>query len=44
MLNYIIREEEIGVRIETDMLIAENPIDLMAQLSSASEDIEKMMK
>ena len=38
-----IPEEGIGVRIETDMLIAA-PIDLMAQLPSASKDIEKMMK
>jgi Xaa-Pro aminopeptidase len=39
-----IPEEGIGVRIETDMLIAAPPIDLMAQLPSASKDIEKMMK
>jgi len=39
-----IPEEGIGVRIETDMLIAAPPIDLMAQLPSASKDIEEMMK
>ncbi len=39
-----IAEEGIGVRIETDMLIAEIPIDLMEQIPAASEDIEKIMK
>ncbi|MGI6291225.1 MAG: aminopeptidase P N-terminal domain-containing protein [Bacteroidales bacterium] len=39
-----IPEEGIGVRIETDMLIAENPIDLMENVPSRSNDIEVIMK
>jgi Xaa-Pro aminopeptidase len=39
-----IPEEGIGVRIETDMLIAEKPIDLMANVPSRSNDIEVIMK
>lgn len=38
-----IPEENIGIRIETDMLIAENPIDLMAKIPSNSNEIEKIM-
>ncbi len=38
-----IPEEEIGVRIETDILIAKNPIDLMADIPSQSDEIEKIM-
>lgn len=39
-----IPEEGIGVRIETDMLIAEKPIDLMENIPSRSNDIEVIMK
>ena len=39
-----IPEERIGIRIETDMLIAEKPIDLMANVPSNSSDIEIIMK
>jgi Xaa-Pro aminopeptidase len=39
-----IPEEGIGVRIETDMLISEKPIDLMENVPSNSIDIERIMK
>lgn len=39
-----IAEEGIGVRIETDVVVAEEPIDLMADLPVEVEDIEALMK
>lgn len=39
-----IAEEGIGVRIETDVVVAENPIDLMAEMPLEIEEIETLMK
>ena len=39
-----IAEEGIGVRIETDVVVADNPIDLMADLPVEVDDIENLMK
>lgn len=39
-----IAEEEIGVRIETDVVVAEEPIDLMASMPVEVEEIENLMK
>lgn len=38
-----IAEEGIGVRIETDVVVAENPIDLMADMPVEVEEIEELM-
>lgn len=38
-----IAEEGIGVRIETDMLVAETPVDLGADIPSDADEIEKIM-
>lgn len=39
-----IAEEGIGVRIETDVVVSENPIDLMADMPVEIKDIEKEMR
>ncbi len=39
-----IAEEGIGMRIETDVVVADNPIDLMADLPVEVDDIENLMK
>jgi len=39
-----IAEENIGVRIETDVVVAENPIDLMKSLPVEIEEIEELMR
>jgi len=39
-----IAEEGIGVRIETDVVVAENPIDLMTEMPLEIEEIETLMK
>lgn len=39
-----ISEEGIGVRIETDVVVADNPIDLMADLPVEADEIENLMK
>jgi Xaa-Pro aminopeptidase len=39
-----IPEEGIGIRIETDILVADIPIDLMAQIPVEVDEIEKLMK
>jgi len=39
-----IAEEGIGVRIETDVVVGEKPIDLMADLPIEIEDIERLMR
>lgn len=39
-----IPKENIGIRIETDMLIAYKSIDLMSNVPSSSSEIEKIMK
>lgn len=39
-----IAEEGIGVRIETDMLVADTPIDLGAAIPSEADEIEKLMQ
>lgn len=40
-----IREENIGVRIENDILITENgPVDLMAEIPVEVEEIESLMQ
>jgi Xaa-Pro aminopeptidase len=38
-----IAEEGIGVRIETDVVVAENPIDLLADMPVEIDDIEALM-
>lgn len=38
-----IAEEGIGVRIETDVVVADNPIDLMADMPVEVEEIEALM-
>jgi Xaa-Pro aminopeptidase len=38
-----IAEEGIGVRIETDVVVAENPINLLADMPVEVEEIEKLM-
>lgn len=38
-----IAEEGIGVRIETDMLVADTPVDLGADIPSDADEIEKIM-
>ena len=38
-----IKDEGIGIRIETDMLVADEPIDLMAGIPLEVEDIERLM-
>ena len=38
-----IAEEKIGVRIETDMVVADHPIDLMEDLPLEVDDIESLM-
>lgn len=38
-----IAEEGIGVRIETDVVVAETPIDLMAEMPVEVEEIEELM-
>ena len=38
-----IAEEGIGVRIETDVVVADNPIDLMADVPVEVEEIERIM-
>ncbi len=38
-----IAEEGIGVRIETDVVVAENPVDLLADMPVEVEDIERLM-
>jgi len=38
-----ISEEEIGIRIETMMLVSPIPIDLMKNIPASSEDIEKIL-
>ena len=39
-----IAEEGIGVRIETDVVVAENPIDLFAGTPVEVEEIESAMR
>ena len=39
-----IAEEGIGVRIETDVVVADTPIDLMASMPVEVDDIEQLMK
>ena len=40
-----IREENIGIRIENDILITENgPVDLMAEIPVEVEEIESLMQ
>ena len=39
-----IASEGIGVRIETDMLVADTPIDLGAAIPSSADEIEALMK
>lgn len=39
-----IADECIGVRIETDVVVAENPVDLMAGLPVEADEIEALMK
>ena len=38
-----IADEGIGVRIETDMLVADSPIDLGAEIPSGADEIEKII-
>jgi Xaa-Pro aminopeptidase len=38
-----IAEEGIGVRIETDVVVADTPIDLMADVPVEVDDIERLM-
>ena len=38
-----IADEGIGVRIETDMLVADSPIDLGAEIPSGTDEIEKII-
>jgi Xaa-Pro aminopeptidase len=38
-----IEEEGIGIRIETDIIVAEEPIDLMADYPVSVEEIELAM-
>jgi len=38
-----IPEEEIGIRIETDMLVDDNPVDLMADFPVEVDEIEELM-
>lgn len=38
-----IPEEEIGIRIETDIVVDDNPIDLMADFPVEVDDIERIM-
>ena len=37
-------EEGIGVRIETDVVVADTPINLMPDMPVEVEEIEEMMK
>lgn len=39
-----IEEEEIGIRIETDIIIGNKPIDLMADFPLSAEEIEEAME
>ena len=39
-----IAEEGIGVRIETDVVVGETPIDLMADVPVEIEEIEALMR
>ena len=39
-----IPEEEIGIRIETDIVVDDNPIDLMADFPVEPDDIEELME
>jgi len=39
-----IEEEGIGIRIETDIIVAEEPIDLMADFPVSVEEIERLME
>ncbi len=39
-----IPEEEIGIRIETDMVVADEPIDLMADFPVEPDEIEELMQ
>ena len=39
-----IAEEGIGVRIETDVVVSDTPIDLMADVPVEVEDIEALMR
>ena len=39
-----IAEEGIGVRIETDVVVGEHPVDLMADMPVEVEEIEEMMR
>ena len=39
-----IAEEGIGVRIETDVVVADNPINLLADMPVEIEEIENLMK
>ena len=38
-----IKEEGIGIRIENDIMVAENPVDLMAAIPREVEEIEALM-
>ena len=39
-----IKEEGIGIRIETDILVDDAPIDLMADIPVEIADIERIMR
>ena len=39
-----IPEEGIGIRLENDVMIAENPVNLMASIPVEPEEIEALMQ
>jgi Xaa-Pro aminopeptidase len=39
-----IKEEGIGIRIENDIMVADEPVDLMADIPREVEEIEDLMK